>query len=265
MFLRINQTQFFPFINLPWVSTEDSSIREGIIKFDVRFIALVPETEELVKLIINLEAQNDFHPGYPLIKRGIYYTSRMISSQYGTEFTGSGYGKISKVYSIWICPDPPVERKNTINRYTIQEECMVGSFQETHEYYDLMTVIMVCLGDQQGENYSGILKLLKVLLTNEFTEQQKKKILTDDFQIKMSKRLEREVNQMCNLSQGIKNQGIELGIKQGIEQGAWGNAVKGSKNLIGLGLSFEDIAKAMELPLSVVQDIAAGKEVFYDM
>ena len=35
--------------------------------------------------MINVEAQNDFYPGYPLVKRGIYDCSRMISPQYGRE------------------------------------------------------------------------------------------------------------------------------------------------------------------------------------
>ncbi len=55
----------------------------------------------MIRLIINIEAQNDFYPGYPLIKRGIYYCSRMISAQYGTEFKNSHYENIKKVYSIW--------------------------------------------------------------------------------------------------------------------------------------------------------------------
>ena len=43
------------------------------------------------------EKGNDFYPGYPLLKRGIYYCSRMISGQYGTVFVKSDYGKIKKV------------------------------------------------------------------------------------------------------------------------------------------------------------------------
>ena len=91
--------------------TEDSSEKEGTIFFDVRFTALVPdEDDKFIELIINFEAQNDFHPGYPLLKRGIYYCSRMISSQHGTVFMKSDYGKIKKVYSIWICTPPPWSR-----------------------------------------------------------------------------------------------------------------------------------------------------------
>ena len=75
--------------------------------YDIRFTALAPATGEPIRLIINLEAQNEFHPGYPLIKRALYYVSRLISAQHGTEFTHGHYEKIKKVYSIWICSQPP--------------------------------------------------------------------------------------------------------------------------------------------------------------
>ena len=45
---------------------------------------LVTNNEPLYYVHINLEAQNDFNPGYPLLKRAVYYCVRMISSQYGT-------------------------------------------------------------------------------------------------------------------------------------------------------------------------------------
>lgn len=66
---------------IPGAGTEDSSVHEGTIFYDIRFYALVPASEDRISLILNVEAQNDFYPGYPLIKRAIYYCSRMISSQ----------------------------------------------------------------------------------------------------------------------------------------------------------------------------------------
>ncbi|MCI8310730.1 MAG: hypothetical protein HFI12_00675, partial [Lachnospiraceae bacterium] len=101
--------------------TEDSTITEGTITYDIRFYALIPGTKDITGLFINVEAQNDFYPGYPIVKRGIYYCSRLISSQYGVEFTNAHYERIKKVSSIWICLNPPKYRENTINRYTIQE------------------------------------------------------------------------------------------------------------------------------------------------
>ncbi len=112
------------------MDTEDKSVHEGTVTYDIRFRALVPDTGEQIGLIVNVEAQNDFYPGYPLIKRGIYYCCRMISSQFGREFTNSHYEKIKKVYSIWICMNPPKRCENTITRYRLMEEQLVGEAAE---------------------------------------------------------------------------------------------------------------------------------------
>ncbi len=61
---------------------ESTSIQEGTITYDVRFIATHPRSGERVRLLVNLEVQADFYPGYPLIKRGIYYGSRMIHDRH---------------------------------------------------------------------------------------------------------------------------------------------------------------------------------------
>ena len=46
----------------------------------------------------------------------------MISEQYGSVFAKSEYSKIKKVVSIWICPNPPEYRKNTITSYQMREQ-----------------------------------------------------------------------------------------------------------------------------------------------
>ena len=100
-------------------NNEDSTLTEGTLFYDVRFDAIAPksadsaEQEEVIRLIINVEAQTKFKPGYPLTKRAIYYCSRMISAQHGPIFTKSEYGKIRKVYSIWICTQPSDGFENT--------------------------------------------------------------------------------------------------------------------------------------------------------
>ncbi len=80
---------------------------------------------------------------YPLIKRALYYCSRMMLAQHGTEFTESHYEKIKKVYSIWICPNPPKKDSNTITSYSIQENNIIGNFKEEVKNYDLIKVVMV--------------------------------------------------------------------------------------------------------------------------
>ena len=198
---------------------EDASLTEGTVTYDIRFLALAPVSGELIRIIVDVEAQNRFNPGYPLIKRAIYYCSRMLSAQYGTEFTHSQYQKIKKVYSIWVCMAPPEERRNSITRYRLAEENLIGAVKEQVRDYNLLSVVMLCLGGAGGENYDGVLKLLDVLLSSEAGETEKKQILQNDFDIPMTQTLESEVQVMCNLSQGVMEKGIEQGMKQGIEQG----------------------------------------------
>ena len=223
--------------------TEDSTIKEGTVTYDIRFYAVVPRTAETIKLILNVEAQSDFYPGYPIIKRGLYYCSRMISSQYGVEFTNGHYEKIRKAISIWICADPPKYRENTITRYAVQEENVVGDIAEKRENYDLITAVIVCLGNEEDDKYTGILRLLEVLLSSERKPDEKKRILQDDFNIKMTRELESEVLLMCNLSKGIEEKGIKEGIKEGI--------LSSIQNLMeSMGWSAEQAMAALKIPES---------------
>ncbi len=190
---------------------EATSLTEGTVTYDIRFFATAPVSGELIRLIINLEAQNDFYPGYPLIKRGIYYCSRMISAQYGTEFANFHYENIKKVYSIWICMNPPKNRENSITRYYIAEENLAGSVKERKADYDLMSAVMICLGKEKDSG-TDLLKLLNVLLSTETGAEDKCRILEEDFHIRMTQTLESEVSLMCNLSKGVEEKGIEKGI-----------------------------------------------------
>lgn len=130
------------------LDTEDKSVYEGTVTYDIRFRAIAPGSGEPIGLIINLEAQNKYYHGYPLTKRGIYYCSRMISAQYGREFTDSHYEKPRKVYSI--CMDPPKNRENAINRYRLTEEHLAGEAVEPVQNYDLLSIIMLCLGGRRS-------------------------------------------------------------------------------------------------------------------
>ena len=224
-------------------ATEDASIYEGVVTYDIRFCAKAPVSKEKIRLIINIEAQNDFYPGYPIISRGIYYCSRLISSQYGVEFSDAHYEKIKKVYSIWICMNPPKYRENSINRYSVTEEQLIGSCSERKENYDLLTAIMICLGDSDDENASGILKLLEVLLSSDREVKEKKEILQNDFSIEMTKTLEREVSTMCNLSKGVEEQGIQKGIEQGIQKGIEQGIEQGIEK--GILLSIRNLMETM--------------------
>ena len=168
------------------VSNEDTSLTEGTVTYDIRFLASAPASDGLIQLIINVEAQGRFDPGYRLIKRGIYYGCRMISARYGTEFTHAEYQKIKK---------------------------------EHVRDYDLLSVVMLCLGGDKGENYDGVLKLLDVLLSSEKSSEEKKQVLQNGFNIPMTQTLESEAEHMCNLSRDVMEKGTAKGMEKGKVEG----------------------------------------------
>ena len=230
---------------------EDVTVTEGTITYDIRFRAILPVTKEHIGMIINVEAQNDFYPGYPIVKRGIYYCGRMISAQYGTVFTKSHYEKLQKVYSIWICMKPPTERKNSITEYSFIEKNRIGNVKEAVENYDLMTTILICLGSVgECEDNNDLIRMLDVLLSEELPAKDKKEILEQEYQIPMTEEMEEEVEQMCNLSDGVEQRGIENVIKIGIQQ----EKLEIAKNLLDI-LSDEELSRRISLPIEEVRKL----------
>lgn len=251
------------------IAQENASLTEGTVFFDIYFYATIPESGETIQLIINVEAQNKFYPGYPLIKRGIFYGGRMLSAQDGTVFTKSHYEKLRKVYSIWICTNPPKKRENTITRYHITEENLLGSVHEKVKNYDLLSVVMICLSKPDGENSQsdteddGLLRLLKTLLSRNTPPDEKKRVLRDEFDIPMTQTLEKEVSLMCNLSDGVWEdgrtqgiaQGITQGIAQGITQGMMDGRLSDIQNLIkNTGWTIEKAMDVLSIPESDRQE-----------
>lgn len=187
--------------------------------YDIRFLASVPSSGEKIRLIINVDGKNNFYPDYSLVKRSVCACSRMLSAQLGRELAAAGNSYTRKIYSIWVCLNPPKSRENTITSYSLTEKNLVGAVREPAENYDLMTAVMICLGKTGSDSGSDVLKLLDVLLSTETSAAEKQRILRDDFDIPMTQALERTVDVMCNLSKGVWEKGMEAGMKAGMETG----------------------------------------------
>ena len=181
------------------------------LRFDIVFDAKVPKNGEIIRLTINVEIQVNLRPGYPLITRVIYYLSRLISRQKGTVFQNSDYGKIQKVYSIWICPDPGRKKRNSIAEYGFTQQKVIGSVDEPIENYDKMKAIIIYLNDDGMDSRTDIIRLLSTLLSTTEPVEKRKAILQDEFHIPMEKELEEGMQDMCNLGEAIELYGVEKG------------------------------------------------------
>lgn len=154
-------SEYVPVSDLPPTvinqETEQDSTTEKPITYDLRFKIKNPKlssSDMLVMLHVNLEFQNKYRPtlkdgrSYPIIKRGIYYTVREISSQLGRITNKTNYDDIEKVVSIWLInEDIPKDLQNTASRYFINKEDIIGETDEPVEDYDLLEVILIRRGE----------------------------------------------------------------------------------------------------------------------
>ena len=89
---------------------------------------------------------------------------------------GSDYGRIQKVYSIWICMRGP-EGKNAINRYQLKEQHLLHRYQEPVENYDLAGIVFVYLGNQKTRD--KMLGMLRLVFKEPLSSKEKERILKE--------------------------------------------------------------------------------------
>jgi len=143
---------------------------------------------------------------------------------------------------------PPRKWQNSINSYVLTEVNQVGQVKERPDYYDLLTAVVICLGDEEQQRSEGaeadILRLLQVLLSDRMPVEEKQKILEKEFGIAMWQELESEVAEMCNLSDGVWERGLREGRKE--EQQKMVTAIKNLMEV--LKVSAEQAMEYLKLP-----------------
>ena len=229
-------------------NTENQELNEGLVRFDIVFY--VRMKDGLSQIIINVEAQKDEPGEYEILNRAVFYVSRLISSQKERDFENSSYDDIKCVYSIWICMNM---EENTMSHIHLTKEDLIGSY-EWKGNLDLLNIIMIGLAKElpeHDETYE-LHRLLGALLSRELTVDEKLDIIGKEYDIPLEENFRKDMNTMCNLSQGVKEEGIAIGRAEGEA----GLIAKMYKN----GLSIELIASATDKTIEEVKTIIEGKE-----
>ncbi len=229
-------------------NTENQELNEGLVRFDIVFY--VRMKDGLSQIIINVEAQKDEPGEYEILNRAVFYVSRLISSQKERDFENSSYDDIKCVYSIWICMNM---EENTMSHIHLTKEDLIGSY-EWKGNLDLLNIIMIGLAKElpeHDETYE-LHRLLGALLSRELTVDEKLDIIGKEYDIPLEENFRKDMSTMCNLSQGVKEEGIAIGRAEGEA----GLIAKMYKN----GLSIELIASATDKTVEEVRAIIEGKE-----
>ena len=227
------------------LNSENPELHEGMIRFDIIFY--VRMRDELSQIIINVEAQKDEPNGYDILNRAIFYVSRMISSQKERDFSNSNYNDIKRVYSIWVCMNMP---ENSLEHIHLVKDSIVNS----HEWkgkMDLVNIVMIGLAEElpEYEEKYELHRLLGALLSQDLTANEKLDIIGNEYAIPMEKDFREDVSIMCNLSQKIKETGIEMGKREMIMK------------MYNKGYTAAQIADVAEMDEKKIKDIIKNAEL----
>ena len=243
-------------------NTADKTITEGNVTFDILFSARIPNGDETRQIFINVESQDNWTPGYPLLKRAAYYCGRLISRQKGIVFQHSDYQKLQKVYSLWVCLDPPRSMQNTLTSFHMTEEQLVGQAKYDKMNYDMMSMIMIGLG-QPDRRQEDIIHLLSVLLSTEMNPDEKKQILEREYDIPMTVEMKEEAETMCGIGHAIARKNLEEGMQKGMQKGRQEGKLEGRQmereaNILGMlreKIPMETISRITHYSLDQIQKL----------
>ena len=237
-------------------NTESQEINEGLARFDIVFY--VRTKDGLSQIIINVEAQKDEPGEYEILNRAIFYVSRLVSSQKERDFENSRYDDIKRVYSIWVCMNMD---ENTMSHIHLTKEDVIGSY-EWKGNLDLINIVMIGLArelPEHDETYE-LHRLLGALLSRELTIDEKLDIIGNEYDIPLEENFRKDMSTMCNLSQGVKEEGIAIGRREGLEEGRREGHAELITKMYKNGLSIEQIASATDKTVEEVRAIIEGKE-----
>ena len=129
--------------------------------------------------------------------------------------------------------------------------------RKQHEPYtslDLLNIIMLGLAKElpeHDETYE-LHRLLGALLSRKLTIDEKLNIIGKEYDIPIEENFRKDVSVMCNLSQGIKEDGIAIGAAR--------EKAQIILNMYKNGFTAEQIAAATDKDIEEVKAIIAGKE-----
>ena len=237
------------------MNTEKKVHNEGVTYFDVLFY--VRTQNELAKIIVNMELQKEEPALYDVEMRGIFYAAREVSSQLGREFKNQHYNDMKKVYSIWICMNM---KEHSLSHIHLEEEQIIGSHKWKGDL-DLLNIIIIGIAKnlpEKEEKYE-LHRLLSALLSSDLEVEDKLDIMEKEYDIPLENDIRKDVKEMCNLSQGIREEafeeGQEYGYREGQEKGEKQKLVRVVTKMHEAKFPLEQIAAIAEISMEKVKEI----------
>ena len=156
--------------------------------------------------------------------------------------------------------------KSAINRYQLKEQHLLHRYKDPCQNYDLMGIIFVYLGNSKVKDQ--LINLLDLMFKSSKNASEKITTLHNDFGIDLTQEGEGDLEVMCNLGEGIYEDGLMKGKQEGWEKGRKEGRKGGRKEgrregklelaleMLKDGMALEKVAKYSKLSLSIIKELA---------
>ena len=163
-------------------------------------------------------------------------------------------------------------KENSLSHIHLTREDLVGRYDWKGKM-DLFNIIMIGLTRELPENNEvyELHRLLGALLSGKLTVDEKLNIIENEYEINIENNLRRDVSDMCNLSQGLVEEGIAEGIAKGIVEGRAEGIVEGRAEgivegraeiiikMYNKGFTVEEIAETIDKDVEEVKEVIEAK------
>ena len=150
--------------------------------------------------------------------------------------------------------------QNCMNYIHFTRESVVGTYQWKGDI-DLANIVLIGLAEdlpEKEERYE-LHRLLGALLSAKLNVDEKFDIIGNEFDIPLESDIRKDVNDMCNLSQGIKEQayaeGTENGIAKGVAIGKQEGIAETIIKMYRKGYEAEQISDLLDMEVEQVREI----------
>ena len=147
-----------------------------------------------------------------------------------------------------------------MNYIHFTQESVVGTYQWKGDI-DLANIVLIGLAEdlpEKEERYE-LHRLLGALLSAKLNVDEKFDIIGNEFDIPLESDIRKDVNDMCNLSQGIKEQayaeGTENGIAKGVAIGKQEGIAETIIKMYRKGYEAEQISDLLDMEVEQVREI----------
>ena len=196
------------------------------LRYDLVFEARVPRNSSIVRIWINLEAQNDSRHIDLLSCRIVFYSANLVVMQKGRTFTGDNYNEMVDAYSIWILMDPPEWMRNCIKILDMSEKTIHGDGGHHFLTRSAQKAVVIGIGNPAEDDIPDYLRMIDWMMCEGF-EMGERKVGLEELGITVTEDMAECIVRMNSIdedrdrrmrAEGM-DEGIALGRAEGLAEG----------------------------------------------